>query len=403
MSILVINCGSSSLKFAVFDFAQSNVPLWSGLIEKIGTPSSVAISISSSAGRENFEIPPCQHRPAMAWLVNKFDELGITATLGAVGHRFVHGGETFRQSVLVTPAVLATLGKCLYLAPLHNPANFEGIELAQRVFPNLPQCVVFDTAFHATIPEHAYRYALPETFYAEHQIRRYGFHGTSHSYIAKKSRQVLLQGHFSAQGIVSLHLGNGCSSCAILNGESVDTSMGFTPLEGLVMGTRSGDIDPGVCLYLAEKCQMTAQEISDLLNKQSGLLGVSGVSNDLRTLLEKEKEGHYPSALALKLFAYKAAQSVGRMMVALPHLDALVFTGGIGENSPAMRARIVGHLQCFQLFLDTDANATHGKATEGFIQSTVASAKIMVIPTQEEWLIAQETAALTGSGGLSIG
>jgi len=397
MNILVINCGSSSLKFAVFNLDEADIPLWSGLIERIGTHTPLRISWNSGAQREHFEIPPCQHRQAMEWLVDKFDKLGITATLGGVGHRFVHGGETFRQSVLVTPAVLATLKKCLDLAPLHNPANFEGIELTQKVFPHLPQCIVFDTAFHATIPEHAYRYALPEKYYDEHQIRRYGFHGTSHSFIARKSRQILQENRFNAHGIVSLHLGNGCSSCAILDGKSVDTSMGFTPLEGLVMGTRVGDIDPGVCIYLAEKCQMTVQEISDLLNKKSGLLGVSGVSNDLRTLLEKEKEGHAPSALAIHIFAYKAAQSVGKMMVALPHLDALVFTGGIGENSPAMRARIVGHLQCFLLFLDPDANHTHGKATGGFIQSPASPVKILVISTQEEWLIAQEMVVLTSA------
>jgi acetate kinase len=330
----------------------------------------------------------------MEWLVDRFDTLGVTATLGGVGHRFVHGGETFRQSVLVTPAVLATLELCLGLAPLHNPANFEGIKLAQKVFPHLPQGVVFDTAFHATLPAHAYRYALPEKYYVEHQIRRYGFHGASHSFIADKSGQILHENRFNARALVSLHLGNGCSSCAILDGKSVDTSMGFTPLEGLVMGTRAGDIDPGVCIYLAEKLQMTTQEISDLLNKQSGLLGVSGVSNDLRTLLEKEREGHAPSALAIDMFAYKAAQSVGKMMVALPPLDALVFTGGIGENSPAMRARIVGHLQCFALALDPDANHTNGREAGGFIQSTASPANILVVPTQEEWLIAQETVDL---------
>lgn len=394
MNILVINCGSSSLKFAVFNFRYSDLPLWSGVVERIGTGTPLSISWRGQTGKEQVEVPPCQHRQAMEWLVEKFDKLGITATLGGVGHRFVHGGETFRQSVLVTPAVLATLEQCLGLAPLHNPANFEGIELAQKVFPHLPQGVVFDTAFHATLPAHAYRYALPEKYYEDHQIRRYGFHGTSHSFIARKSRQILQENGFNAQALVSLHLGNGCSSCAILDGRSVDTSMGFTPLEGLVMGTRAGDIDPGVCIYLAEKCQMTAREISDLLNKQSGLLGVSGVSNDLRTLLEKEKEGHAPSALAIDLFAYKAAQSVGKMMVALPPLDALVFTGGIGENSPAMRARIVGHLQCFALALDPDANHTHGTRAGGFIQSTASPVKILVVPTQEEWLIAQETVEL---------
>ncbi len=400
MNILVINCGSSSLKFAVFNFHDSSQPLWSGLIERIGSQTPLRIAWTSGAQREHFEIAHCRHRQAMEWLVDRFDKLGITATLGGVGHRFVHGGENFRQSVLVTPAVLATLEQGLGLAPLHNPANFEGIELAQKVFPHLPQAVVFDTAFHATLPEHAYRYALPEKYYDEHQIRRYGFHGTSHSFIARRSRQILQEYRLKAQALVSLHLGNGCSSCAILDGRSVDTSMGFTPLEGLVMGTRAGDIDPGVCIYLAEKLQMTAQEISELLNKQSGLLGVSGVSNDLRTLLEKEKEGHAPSALAIGMFAYKAAQSVGKMMVALPPLDALVFTGGIGENSPAMRARIVGHLQCFGLALDPDANHTHGTRAGGFIQSAASPAKILVVSTQEEWLIAQETVELISARNL---
>lgn len=396
MNILVINCGSSSLKFAVFDLHESDAPLWSGLIERIGTHTPVSIAWNDRAQKAHFEIPACQHRQAIEWLVDKFDQLGITATLGGVGHRFVHGGETFRQSVLATPAVMDTLKACLDLAPLHNPANFEGIELTQKVFPHLPQCIVFDTAFHATLPDHAYRYALPEKYYAEHHIRRYGFHGTSHSFIARKARQILQELGADEQGIVSLHLGNGCSSCAILDGQSVDTSMGFTPLEGLVMGTRSGDIDPGVCLYLAEKCQMSASELSDLLNKKSGLLGVSGVSNDMRTLMEKEQEGHGPSALALRIFAYKAAQSVAKMMVALPRLDALVFTGGIGENSATMRERIVAHLKCFQLFLAPQANLSHGKADHGLIQDPRSAAKVMVVPTQEEWLIAQETLELAG-------
>jgi len=396
MNILVINCGSSSIKFAVFHLDASDRPMCFGLIERIGTATPTRISWNNAGQREDVEIAPCQHRQAMQWLVAKFDQLGITATLGAIGHRFVHGGETFRQRVLVTPTVLATLQKCLDLAPLHNPANFEGIELTQKALPHLPQCVVFDTAFHATLPDYAYRYALPEKFYLEHQIRRFGFHGTSHSYIAQKAAQVLPQHGFAARGVVSLHLGNGCSSCAIWDGQSVDTSMGFTPLEGLVMGTRSGDLDPGVCFYLAEKCQMSAQEISDLLNKKSGLLGVSGVSNDLRTLLEKEQEGHRPSLLALNMFAYKVAQSVGKMMVALAQLDAVVFTGGIGENSAVMRARIVQHLQCFGMTLDEAANASHGRAADGLIQSPDSRAKILVIPTQEEWLIAQETAKIIG-------
>jgi acetate kinase len=396
MNILAINCGSSSIKFSVFNPDESDLPLWSGLIEKIGTHTPLRISWNSGVQREHFEIAHCQHRQAMEWLVDRFDKLGITATLGGVGHRFVHGGVVFRQSVLVTATVLATLQQCLNLAPLHNPANFEGVELTQKVFPGLPQCVVFDTAFHATLPEHAYRYALPEKYYAEHHIRRYGFHGTSHSYIAQKAGQVLKQQGLPSSGLVSLHLGNGCSSCAIWDGKSVDTSMGFTPLEGLVMGTRSGDIDPGVCIYLAEKCQMSTQEISDLLNQKSGLLGVSGVSNDLRTLLEKEQEGHGPSLLALNIFAYKVAQSVGKMMVALAQLDAIIFTGGIGENSAVMRTRIVHHLQCFGLRLDDASNSVHGRTTDGFIQSTHSRANILVIPTQEEWLIAQETANLIG-------
>lgn len=397
MSILVVNCGSSSLKFAVFDFAESQGPMWSGLIEKIGTPSKVSISFNGRMQRQHFEIAPCAHRQAIEWLIAKFGELGVTATLKGVGHRFVHGGELFKTSTVITPELMDALKKCLDLAPLHNPANFEGIELAQKMLPDLPQCVVFDTAFHATLPDFAYRYALPEKYYVQHQIRRYGFHGTSHSFIAQKAGQVLAQQGLPSSGLVSLHLGNGCSSCAIWNGQSVDTSMGFTPLEGLVMGTRCGDIDPGVCIYLAEKCQMTAQEISDLLNKKSGLLGVSGVSNDLRTLLEKEQEGHRPSMLALNMFAYKVAQSVGKTMVALARLDAIIFTGGIGENSALMRARIVNHLQCMGLTLDDACNASHGKAADGFIQDRHSRAKILVIPTQEEWLIAQETAKLTAA------
>jgi len=310
----------------------------------------------------------------------------------AVGHRVVHGGERFTHSVLITDDVVRGIEDCIDLAPLHNPANIKGIVAAREVFgAGLPQAAVFDTAFHQTLPEHAYLYALPYQFYRRHRVRRYGFHGTSHRYVAYRYRQ--LRGIARDEtNVITLHLGNGCSVALIRGGNSVDTSMGLTPLEGLVMGTRSGDIDPAIVDFIAAKEGLTAREIESLLNKQSGLLGISGLTNDMRELLDETREsGDRRARLAIDIFCYRARKYIGSYLAAGGGTDAVVFTGGIGENSPEIRARICDGLQWMGLELDDARNAEHIGAREGLISRDGARLAAYVIPTDEELLIARDT------------
>ncbi|MEJ7619103.1 MAG: acetate kinase [Pyrinomonadaceae bacterium] len=321
------------------------------------------------------------------------------ADVHAVGHRVVHGGERFTHSVLIDDDVLGGIEDCIDLAPLHNPANIKGIAAAREVFGGgVPQVAVFDTAFHQTLPEHAYLYALPYQLYRRHRIRKYGFHGTSHRYVAYRYRQ-LRKIPRDETNIITMHLGNGCSAAAIVRGDSVDTSMGMTPLEGLVMGTRSGDIDSAIVDFIAAKDGLSAREVETLLNKQSGLLGISGLTNDMRELLDEAHEHNDRRALlAIELFCYRARKYIGAYLAAAGGADALIFTGGIGENSAEIREHICRGLEWMGVQLDADRNAQHTGGREGEITSDAARLKVFVIPTDEELLIARDTVrAVTGA------
>ncbi|MGB0257823.1 MAG: acetate/propionate family kinase, partial [Coraliomargarita sp.] len=313
----------------------------------------------------------------------------------AVGHRVVHGAEEFSGSVLVCDSVLAALERCSALAPLHNPANIAGIRAAQKVFPAIPQVAVFDTAFHQTLPKYAYLYAVPYDWYTEHGVRRYGFHGTSHRYVAGETARRLGK-DLNDLSVVIAHLGNGCSACAVECGQSVDTTMGLSPLEGLVMGTRSGDIDPALTEFIANNLGWPLEKIMTALNKQSGLLGLSGKSNDMRTLVEAMEQGDERAALAIEVFAYRLAKSIMGLTAALSKLDAIVFTGGIGENSHKVRAKALAHLRVLNVQVDDALNVENGDATTGCI-STESSIPCLVVPTNEELMIARETLSITQS------
>ena len=318
------------------------------------------------------------------------------ADIAAVGHRVVHGGEHFTRSVLITDEVLRAIEDCIDLAPLHNPANIKGISAARDLFgAGLPQVAVFDTAFHQTLPEYAYLYALPYQLYRRHRLRRYGFHGTSHRYVAYRYRQLRRIAR-EQTNIITLHLGNGCSAAAIRGGNSIDTSMGLTPLEGLVMGSRSGDLDPAIIDFIGSKEGLTAHEVESLLNKQSGLLGISGLTSDMRELLDEASENNDRRArLAIEIFCYRARKYIGGYLATMGGAEAVVFTGGIGENSAEIRAKICGNLDWMGLELDSDRNAAHTGGREGIITSNQSRLAAYVIPTDEELLIARDTVRCT--------
>lgn len=386
--ILVINCGSSSVKFSLVD-PEAGSHLLSGQVERIGTGSGFMRWKGAVAGDE--ALGPIHHRQAMDAIVRVLRHSGLS--FGGIGHRVVHGGEHFTASCRITPESLEALRAHQHLAPLHNPVNLLGIEAAQAAFPDAPQVMVFDTAFHQTLPRRAYLYAIPHHLYTEHGIRRYGFHGTSHRYVAARAAEQLGR-PLESLALLSAHLGNGCSAAAILGGQSLDTTMGLTPLEGLVMGTRSGDVDPSLHEHLCNTLNLSLKEISSLLNKQSGLLGLSsGHSNDMRTLLQAEAKGHEGAALAVEVFCYRLAKALAAQMVALGRLDALLFTGGIGENSTPVRARTLALLPFLGLQLDPAANEDHGRANRGII-TTTDSPCAMVVQTDEELLIARDTAQI---------
>ncbi|MEZ7278881.1 acetate kinase [Pseudoalteromonas sp. N1230-9] len=394
--VLVLNCGSSSLKFAILDAATSDEVI-SGLAERLGsdTPS---IKYKYNGEKKLIELAKGQaHDAAIAELVKLVNDLGLADNLIAVGHRVVHGGEHFTESVLIDDDVLTAIEKTAALAPLHNPANLLGIRTAQQAFSTLPQIAVFDTAFHQSMPNIAYLYALPYSLYKEHGVRRYGFHGTSHYYVAGEAAK-LLGKEREQTNVISAHLGNGCSVCAIKDGKSVDTSMGLTPLEGLVMGTRSGSIDPGLFTFLTQQLNYSVQEIDDLLNKQSGLLGISELSNDCRTIEEAAVEGHPQANLALDIFCYRLAKQIAAFLVPLQRLDALIFTGGIGENSDIIRNKVITQLGFLGLECDEAANLAARFGKEGLISKDQAHAKAFVIPTNEEWVIANDAARIAKEG-----
>ncbi|HZG51493.1 MAG TPA: acetate kinase [Pyrinomonadaceae bacterium] len=404
MNVLVLNCGSSSVKFQLIETdlerikANSDRRLARGVVERIG--GEAIITLHAEGGAPQRSTAPLRDTRAAVELIIRWvtsvasgiAEVRSVADIHAVGHRVVHGGEQFTHSVLITDEVLGGIEDCIDLAPLHNPANLKGIAAAREVFgAGLPQAAVFDTAYHQTIPAHAYLYALPYQLYRRYRVRRYGFHGTSHRYVAYRYRQ-LLGLERGRTNIITLHLGNGCSVAAIRAGDSVDTSMGMTPLEGLVMGTRSGDIDPAIIDYMAAKEGLSAQEVETLLNKQSGLLGISGLTNDMRELLAEEREsGDRRARLAIEIFCYRARKYIGAYLAALNGADAVVFTGGIGENSAEIRARICDGLQWLGLELDAERNAAHHGGLHGLISADSSRLAVYVIPTDEELLIARDT------------
>ena len=388
--VLVVNAGSSSVKLAVLDPASGRRAL-TGLAERVGTPDA-SVRIDRDGERSTSTPDDVSHAGVIAALLALMtgDE---RSSLVAVGHRVVHGGPTYSSSVVVDDVVRADLEALIPLAPLHLPGNLAGVDAARAALPDLPQVAVFDTAFHRTMPSYAAQYAVPKAWRDELDVRRYGFHGTSHRYVSGAAAELL--GRPPGElGLVTLHLGNGCSAAAVRAGRSVDTTMGFTPLEGLVMGSRSGDIDPGVIPYVAERLGVDAAEVVRRLNTESGLLGVSGTSNDMRTLLEAAAAGDDDAALAVELFCYRAAKHVAALSVALGRLDAVVFTGGIGENSAPVRAAVLARLAVLGIHLDAEANEANGAGTGGRI-STPGGPVALVVATDEELLIARDTADLT--------
>ena len=390
--VLVLNCGSSSLKFAVMS-AHNGEELLTGLAERLhDEDASIKYKIAGTK-HQNALASNADHKIAIDTLVALIHEHDLGKDLVAVGHRVVHGGEQFTGSQLITPEVLAAIEETAQLAPLHNPANLIGIKAAQHAFGQLAQVAVFDTAFHQTMPEHAYLYALPYALYREHGVRRYGFHGTSHNYVSARAVETLGLDKANHR-IISAHLGNGCSVCAIKNGHSVDTSMGLTPLEGVVMGTRSGDIDPGLFDFLTEQLDYSAKDVSNMLNKHSGLLGISELSNDCRTIEEAHIDGHRQATLALDIFCYRLAKQIAAYLVPLSGLDALVFTGGIGENSDIIRAKVINHLSFLGWQVDEQGNTEARFGNSGVITTTSSAITAVVIPTNEEWMICQDAARL---------
>lgn len=392
MQILVLNCGSSSLKWAVLNPSEEGVTA-SGVVESLGNGKPILFGAKKAGEKLDEERTPGGHLEALKQVVDLLDAWGLKSQIQGIGHRMVHGAEVFSKSVLITDEVLAQVEKCVPLAPLHNPANLLGVQVARELFPSLPQVGVFDTAFHQTLPAKAYLYALPYELYTDHGVRRYGFHGSSHRFVATAAAKALGK-TVEELGIVILHLGNGCSASAISGGKSVDTTMGLTPLEGLAMGTRSGDVDPGIAPYLGNKLGLDINQINDIYNKKSGLLGLSGITNDMRSLKAAEEEGNERARTARDVFCYRAAKAVGSLAVALPKLDAIVFTGGIGENAVDIRQRIMAELQVFGIKAHPEWSNERSGGPNGQIQSEDSPVKVLVVSTDEERMIASDTVAL---------
>ena len=400
-AILVINCGSSSVKFSLIQ-PETGLSLLSGLAECLTTPQAcikIKHSITPDAKEQCETSPllaPFDHQQALNTLVTKLRTLHLVENIIAVGHRVVHGGENYSQPVLIDNDVKASIEQLAKLAPLHNPANLIGINACQRAFEQLPQMAVFDTAFHQSMPEKAYLYGIPFSLYSEHAIRRYGFHGTSHYFVANQAAK-LMNKKLNQCNLISAHLGNGCSVTAIKNGESVDTSLGMTPLEGVMMGTRSGDIDAGIVIHLVEQLGYTISEVDTLLNKKSGLLGVSQLSNDCRTLENAMLDQSHPQSaqakLALTVFCYRIAKSIASFSASLTTLDGLIFTGGIGENSSWVREQILKQLSLLNFHVCDQANQAKRFGASGNITAT-NSRPCWVIATNEEWVIAQQSSQL---------
>jgi acetate kinase len=386
--VLVLNCGSSSIKFAIIEAKAGTAPLH-GLAENLGTASS-RLGFSYQNKQHSTELPAdASHQQALSVIADTLKQFeDLSQQIVAVGHRVVHGGETFTHSTLIDDLVKQAIGHTSLMAPLHNPANLAGINSAQATFPDLPHVAVFDTAFFQTMPKHAYLYALPYELYQKHNIRRYGFHGSSHYFVAHEAANFLKK-ELSNCNLITAHLGNGCSIAAIRQGKAIDTSLGFTPLEGLVMGTRCGDIDPSLPTYLIEQLGYSVAKVSHLLNNESGLLGISKLSNDCRTLEHQAKEGNQQAKLALDMFIYRLVKYIGAYLAVLGPLDALVFTGGIGENSAYIRENTINQLGHLGFQLDLNKNLAMRFGQSGLINHS-SSKPIFAIATNEEWVIAKD-------------
>lgn len=395
MNILVINCGSSSLKYQLINMDGEEL-LAKGLVERIGIEGSRVKHTTIGKDEVIIEEPMKDHKRALELVLNALVDSNHGAIksmdeIQAVGHRVVHGGEKFANSVIIDDEVMDAIRECIELAPLHNPPNIMGIEACRELMEDTPMVAVFDTAFHQTIPEDNYIYPLPYELYEKYGIRKYGFHGTSHKYVSQRAAEILGK-PIEELNIVTCHLGNGASVCAVQGGKSIDTSMGFTPLEGLAMGTRSGDVDPAVIPFIMEKEGLTFDEVNDLLNKKSGVLGVSGLSSDFRDLEEAAADGNERALLALKIFCNRVKKYIGAYAALMCNIDVLVFTAGIGENSPAVREHICEGLECINIKLDKELNQVRGK--EAMLNKDLTSTAILVIPTNEELMIARETLEL---------
>lgn len=393
MKILVLNCGSSSIKYKFFDMTKKQV-LASGGVEKIGLTGSFLKHQRHDGKNVKLEGEILEHQIGIEYILGvllseKYGCLKAIEEIDAVGHRVVHGGEKFNASILITEEVIAQIEECNDLAPLHNPPNLKGIYAMQELLPDVPQVGVFDTAFHQTMEDHAYMYAIPYKLYQKYGVRRYGFHGTSHRYVSKRACD-FLDLDITKQKIITCHLGNGGSLAAIKNGKSVDTSMGFTPLEGLMMGTRSGDLDIGAVTYIMDKEKIGTKSANVLFNKQSGLLGVSGVSSDSREIGSAAAEGNEKAILSVKMFRYRIKKYIGAYIAAMGGVDVLVFTGGIGENDAECRAAIADDMQFLGIEVDTEINASC-RAEEKLISLDNSRVKVVVIPTDEELVIADDT------------
>lgn len=393
MNILVINCGSSSLKFQLIDTASEGV-LAKGLCERIGIDGSRLVYQPANGEKEVTEAAMPTHKQAVKMVLDALvnEKSGVIKSLdevNAVGHRVVHGGEKFTSSVILTDEVIHAIEECNDLAPLHNPANLIGIDACKELMPETPMVAVFDTAFHQTMPEEAYLYGIPYEYYEKHKMRRYGFHGTSHSFVSKRVADILGKPYDSLKTIVC-HLGNGASVCAVKNGKSVDTSMGLTPLEGLIMGTRSGSIDPAVIEFIAKKENLELSEVIDVLNKKSGVYGLSeGISSDFRDLETAAAEGSVAAKRARDVFNYRVASYIGGYVAAMNGVDAIVFTAGLGENDTLVRADICAYLGYLGITIDAEANKARGK--EMRLSTPDSKVSVWTIPTNEELAIAKET------------
>ena len=393
MKILVLNCGSSSIKYKLFDM-DTRAIMAQGGVEKIGLHDSFLQVKLPNGEKVKIEQSMPEHTVGIQLILNSLidEKIGCIKSLdeiNAVGHRVVHGGEKFNQSVIITPEVKEMIVKCIELAPLHNPANLKGIEAIEQTLPSVPQVAVFDTAFHQTMPDEAYMYAIPYELYEKYAIRRYGFHGTSHRYVSARVCEYLGVDPAKTK-VITAHIGNGGSCTAVLNGKSVDTSMGLTPLEGLMMGTRAGDMDLGAATYIMEKENLNTAEFSSLMNKKSGLMGVSGVSSDARDIDNAVKEGNQRADLARRMFIYRVKKYIGSYAAALNGVDVIVFTGGIGENDTYIRGEIAKGLEYLGATIDQAKNDSI-RGEEAIISTPDSKVTVCVIPTDEEWMIASDT------------